>query len=215
VFPAVLGAIVVVGIIAVVLVASGGGDDEGPAAVTEVAAEVRVRGDSLPRYAGSGQDAAVGRAAPELGSVDFRGRNVEAGGTTGSPYALVFLAHWCPHCQAEVPRLVAVGDGEGIAGVDVIGVATGTSDRQPNYPPSKWLHREGWEFPVLLDDASGTAANAYGLSGYPFMVFVDADGKVAGRISGEVSEADLTKIFSALAKGETLPLPGAGASSSR
>ena len=68
---------------------------------------------------------------------------------------------------------------------------------------------------MLVDTASGTAANAYGLTGYPLMVFVDADGKVVGRTSGEVSEEDLQVIFTALAAGETLPIPGAGASSSK
>jgi hypothetical protein len=45
-------------------------------------------------------------------------------------------------------------------------------------------------------------------------VFVDAQGKVVGRISGEVPPDDLEAIFSALAKGQTPQMPGAGASSS-
>jgi thiol-disulfide isomerase/thioredoxin len=117
------------------------------------------------------------------------------GGATGSPYAVIFLAHWCPHCQAEVPRLVALSKNGQIEGVDVTGVATATSDQNPNYPPSEWLTGEDWPFPVMVDTASGTAANAYGLTGYPYMVFVDAEGKVVGRTSGEVGEEDLQKIF--------------------
>jgi thiol-disulfide isomerase/thioredoxin len=214
VFPAVLIGIVVVGVIAVVLAASGGDSDGGGADAVQVSAEVSVDGDTLPDFSGAGKDAAVGLTAPMLGSVDFDGKNVQVGGATGSPYALVFLAHWCPHCQAEVPRLVAVAENGQIEGVDVFGVATGTSESQPNYPPSAWLAREDWPFPVLVDDASSSAANAYGLTGYPYLVFVDADGTVVGRTSGEVSEEDLQKIFAALAAGETLPLPGAGASSS-
>jgi thiol-disulfide isomerase/thioredoxin len=215
VFPAVIAGIVVVGIIAVILVASSGSDDGGKAAAAEISAEVRVEGTPLPKYAGTANDAAVGLAAPTLESVNFQAESVTAGGRTGSPYALVFLAHWCPNCQEEVPRLVAVGRNGQIAGVDVTGVTTGTSAQNPNYPPSEWLDREDWDFPVLLDDARGTAANAYGLPAYPFMVFVDADGEVVGRISGQVAEEDLTAIFTALAKGQPLPLPGAGSSSTR
>jgi cytochrome c biogenesis protein CcmG/thiol:disulfide interchange protein DsbE len=148
-----------------------------------------------------------------VGSVDFDGRTIEVGGPTGAPYALVFLAHWCPHCQAEVPRLVDASQNGRIAGVEVIGVTTGTTDAQPNYPPSAWLAREDWPFPVLVDDGGGSAAKAYGLGGYPFMVFVDANGTVVGRHSGEMSESDLAAVFTALAAGRPLPLPGSGASS--
>jgi hypothetical protein len=104
-------------------------------------------------------------------------------------------------------------DGQ-IEGVDVHGVLTGTSDRQDNYPPSAWLASEDWPFGVAVDDAEQTAARAYGLTSYPFMVFVDADGQVVGRVSGEVAEDDLEAIFAALAAGETLPLTAGGGSSS-
>ena len=62
--------------------------------------------------------------------------------------------------------------------------------------------------------AKTKGAQAFGLSGYPYFVFVDAQGKVVGRTSGEIEPDQLEGIFQALAKGQTLPLPGAGASSS-
>ena len=46
----------------------------------------------------------------------------------------MFLAHWCPHCQAEVPRLVSLAKGAQIAGVDLVGIPTNTTDQAPNYP---------------------------------------------------------------------------------
>lgn len=216
IFPAVVIGVVLVGILAVVLVASGGGDDSsggGTDAVAEISENVTTEGTALPRYTGTGTDPAVGMEAPTLASIDFDGNPATAGGATGSPYALVFLAHYCPHCQAEVPRLVNVARNGTIEGVEVIGIPTATTSEAPNYPPSEWLAEEDWPFPILLDDDAGSAAQAYGLSAYPFMVFVDADGAVAGRISGEVSEADLEKVFRALAAGKALPLPGVGASS--
>ena len=220
VFPAVIAVVVVVGIVAVILVATGGGNAKkasgvGAKATTEVAAEVTVTGTKLPAYTAAKTDPAIGLAAPKLGSVDFQGTNVEAGGVTGKPYAIMFFAHWCPHCQAEVPRLVSLAKAGQIAGVDVMGVATGTSKANPNYPPSAWLDREGWPFGVMVDDARFTAAGAYGLTGYPYMVFVDAQGKVVGRTSGEVAPEDVAKIFTSLAKGETPTMPGSGASSSK
>ena len=150
-----------------------------------------------------------------VGALQPAGKPVQFGGATGSPYALTFLAHYCPHCQNEVPRMVALGQGGQIAGVDVIGIPTGTTDEAPNYPPSAWLTREDWDFPVALDDDASTAAEAYGLPAYPYFVFVDASGEVVGRTTGEIPEKDLEAIFTALAAGKSLPLPNAGASSAR
>jgi thiol-disulfide isomerase/thioredoxin len=215
---AALGVIALVAVIAVIVVASsGGGNDKagsGPAAKFETSPELTVDGTGLPAFEAGTRDTAVGMTAPTLESVNFAGKPARAGGATGSPYALVFLAHWCPHCQAEVPVLVDLARGGQIAGVDVVGIPTGTTDQAPNYPPSEWLSREDWPFPVLLDTANRKAAAAYGLTGYPYFVFVDAQGEVAGRTSGEIEPDQLEAIFQALAKGQTLPLPGTGASSS-
>jgi thiol-disulfide isomerase/thioredoxin len=218
VFPVVvLGIVVVFGVVLAATVMSGGDDDGGSGTgrrnSIEVSGRVSVDGTTLPDLPESGRDPAVGMAAPTVDSIDFAGDPVQVGGATGTPYALVFLAHWCPHCQAEVPRLVALDEGGRIEGAEVVAVATGTSSDNPNYPPSEWLAREDWPFGVVVDDGSFTTAAAYGLTGYPFMVFVDAEGTVVGRTSGEVGEDDLAAIFAALAAGDPLPLPGAGASS--
>jgi thiol-disulfide isomerase/thioredoxin len=210
--------IALVGVIAVIAVAAGGSGDDGgkgaPSAKFETAPELTSTGASLPDFQSGSRDGAVGMAAPTIETVDFAGEPVQVGGSTGSPYALVFLAHWCPHCRAEVPVLVDLARNGQIAGVDVIGVPTGTTDEAPNYPPSEWLAGEDWPFAVALDTPNGKAARAYGLTGYPYFVFVDAQGDVAGRASGEIAADQLENIFEALAKGQTLPIPGAGASSS-
>jgi thiol-disulfide isomerase/thioredoxin len=126
----------------------------------------------------------------------------------------VFLAHWCPHCQAEVPRLVALAKAGKLDGLAVTGVATGTSSAAPNYPPSAWLQREHWPFPVMADSKTNAAARAFGVSGYPTFVLIDGSGKVVGRAAGEVSDADIVANVKALVAGEPLPLLQSGASSS-
>jgi hypothetical protein len=59
-------------------------------------------------------------------------------------------------------------------------------------PPSAWLANEHWPTPVLVDDDKGTAAQAWGLPGFPYFVLVGADGKVKLRLSGEVDTDSLT-----------------------
>lgn len=106
--------------------------------------------------------------------------------------AIWFVAHWCSHCRAEVPRIVGLAEqGELPTGVAISAVSTAVDAGAPNYPPSAWLKDERWPFPVLADDAAGAAAAAYGVEGFPFLVLLDADGNVAGRISGEIGDAGI------------------------
>lgn len=199
----VVGAVVAVVVVAAVIaVVATGGDDNGPAGAApddtqlEVVAEnqaVDVVGTPLPPLADGVPDGAVGTPAPGLVGQSFYDTPVEVTPGNGSPYLLVFLAHWCPHCQAEVPRLVGWQEQGGVPdGLQVVAVSTAVSEERPNYPPSKWLDKEGWPWPVLADDELATAAGAYGVSGFPFLVVVDADGNVAGRTSGEKTVDELS-----------------------
>lgn len=203
-----IGVVVVAGAVAVAVAARGSRGGAG----TEIASRVRVVGEPLPAFRSGGDDA-VGRPAPGLVGRSPTGDPVRIRPRAGTPMVLAFLAHWCPHCQAEVPRLVQVADQGLFAGVDVAAITTGTSRGRPNYPPSAWLRRERWPFPVLADTNRATAANAYGLSGYPFLVFVDAEGKVAGRASGELGGEAVARIVDALKRGEPITGPGGGPSS--
>lgn len=154
---------------------------------------VVVVGDPLPKRSDGGADAAVGMTAPVLEGFGFLGNEVTT--TPGNPMLLVFLAHWCPFCQKEVPVLVNWSkSGLVPESLDVIGIATGTDETSPNFPPSVWLANENWPelWPVLVDSKDQTAANAFGLAGYPFMTLIDADGKVLWRNSGEISAEALT-----------------------
>lgn len=85
-------------------------------------------------------------------------------------------------------------------GVDLIAVATSSTPTQGNYPPSVWLEREGFPFPVIYDDEEGTAAASYGLSAFPFWVIVDSSGKVVERFSGQLPDhAAVSELFSTVA----------------
>lgn len=183
--PVVLG---IVGLLALVAVVATGGDDGGgEVAGLEQTRPVSVEGDPLARYRAGGADPAVGTAAPEVQGATFDGTPV-AITADGRPKVLVFLAHWCPHCQREVPVLAGWLAGNGPPGdVDIYGVATSTSSERPNYPPSEWLREEGFTVPTLADDGQGSAAVAFGLSSFPYYVVLDGDHQVLARGSGELS----------------------------
>jgi thiol-disulfide isomerase/thioredoxin len=193
--PIVLGLIVLVGIVAVL--ASRGSSSKKPATDTSVAQQqpVSVVGTPLVDLQDPAKDAAVGAKLPDIHGKSFDGSDVDIT-ADGTPKLIFFVAHWCPHCQREVPLIVDWLKKNGAPkDVGLYSVATGTSPDRPNYPPSSWLAREGWPIPVVADDAKSTAAAAAGLTGYPFFVAVDGKGAVVARTSGEITMTQLEQLI--------------------
>ena len=154
---------------------------------------VEVSGDALPQYLDTDPDPAVGMAAPVVTGEDFDGNPITLGGEQTNASLLVFLAHWCPHCNNEVPRILEVNSNGGIpSDLDVIGISTGANEGAPNWPPSEWVVDKGWLWPTMADDVQQSAFLANGGTSYPTMMILDADGNVVARTSGEMSVDDLT-----------------------
>lgn len=153
---------------------------------------VVVTGDALPVKA-DGDDPAVGMVAPELEGYDLAGNPIAF--TNGKPRAVIVVAHWCPHCQAEVNDLTAwMADNPWPEGVEIETLSTWVSSQRSNFPPSKWFSDVAWPFAVMADDDTFTAADAYGLSGTPMWVFIDADGTVVDRTGGMSPEKLVAKL---------------------
>jgi thiol-disulfide isomerase/thioredoxin len=172
-----------------------------PTTVDPIAAEfgkVSITGDPLPEAQRSVDDLAVGMAAPVVTGSSHDGTMVSIGGGVG-PQALLFAAHWCSHCTAEVPRvadwLAATG---GVEGVHIVLVTVGVDPNQPNWPPSEWLATAGWKHPVMRDDEANSAFRAYGGAQIPYWVILDADGEVVERIVGETEIPQLEAVLRAV-----------------
>ena len=176
---------------------SGGGSATAPAAGQPVTtAPVTVEGSPLPALPDGGADPAVGRAFPTLSGSAVLDAAPMRISNDGRPKLVVYLAHWCPHCQAEVPRIQEwLDDGGKPAGVDLVAVSTAVRSDRDNFPPAEWLAEEGWTVPTLADSSDSAAARAAGLTGYPFFVAVDGDGRVVERASGEQSIEDLEALI--------------------
>lgn len=145
-------------------------------------------------------DPATGQPAPVAIGTDYNGEPSSIG-DSGEPQIIAFLAHWCSHCQAEVPRLVtAMAGGSTIDGVEVVGVATATNSTRGNYPPAAWLDAEGWTGGVLMDNSESAVLQVYGLGSFPAWAAVKADGTIAARATGELSEEQVSQL-AALAQG--------------
>jgi cytochrome c biogenesis protein CcmG/thiol:disulfide interchange protein DsbE len=207
----IVGALAIVLVVIAGIAIVGGGSDngstndaaDGGSEVTNAPGEstvgeyqpVTYTGDALPMLEESvpapGTDPAEGAMAPVLKGFAFNGMEMTVK-PAGKPVLLVFLAHWCPHCNAEIPRLIEWQEsGQMPESLVVIGVATGSRDDQPNWPPSQWLVDMEWPWGVLADSESQDAAVAMGVGGYPGLVLLDGDGTVLARRSGEASVSEL------------------------
>jgi thiol-disulfide isomerase/thioredoxin len=193
-----LAAVVIVAL-AVALISGGGDDGGGNDDATTAGSDpattgtVVVSGTPLPELTDSADDPAVGMTFPTLTGVDQSGEPMTISADDG-PMMVLFVAHWCPHCQREVPVVQSwVDDGGLPPDVDLVTVSTAIDPSAPNYPPDAWLAREGWTAPVLVD-ADGTAATAAGLPAYPYFVAVDGDGEVAVRTTGELTTDQLDAV---------------------
>ena len=178
--------------------------DDGPASdAIQENGPITVEGVALDPFDSSIEDLAVGKAAPLVSGQSFDGSPISFGAAaaegaapaSGSPTLVVFLAHWCPHCNDEIPELIELQEtGSLPADLDVIGVSTAVEPTADNYPPSEWIVEKGWPWSTMADDVDLTAIKAYGGTSFPFTVVLDGDGTVLARRAGTAT-ADETIAF--------------------
>lgn len=205
-------AVVVLAVVAILVAGSGddgeaGGVDTPPTAPSSrqpaefrgEARDVEIEGEALAPYVGgAGPDPAIGVRPPLLVAEDANGVVHTISPDIAGPTLIVFLAHWCPACNSEVPSIIRVSEAGGFPpDLNVYAVLTGMDPGRPNFPPSRWLADAGWPFVAVADgldlDASPSpwaAADAFGLTAYPYSVLVN-DGVVVDRWTGELGDANL------------------------
>jgi thiol-disulfide isomerase/thioredoxin len=162
-------------------------------------APVTVSGTPLPPFPSSGGDPAIGKPFPTLSGTEVLTGKPLAIPSAGSPKLVMFIAHWCPHCQREVPLLQQWLDQKGApSGLDLYAVSTSVDPSRGNYPPAAWLTKEHWSVPTLADSPTNDAEVAAGLTGFPFFVAVGRDGNVVKRLAGERSISEIEALIATL-----------------
>ncbi len=127
-------------------------------------------------------------AAPEMQGMTLEGRNYSL--KTGTIAVVNVWASWCAPCRAEAPTLAALS--LKYPKVSFVGILTRDNISTAN----AFIKRFNIPYPTLKDDSillgfrNSLIANAI-----PSTVIIDKDGKVAGRISGEVTVASLTDLI--------------------
>ena len=190
--------VVVIGLAALVaVVASGGGSNNASnksgggstTAGTLQYGKVTVTGNALSQFDENQPAKGDGAALPTITGQSPTGGSVtiEPG---GGPQVVVVGAPWCPHCNRELPKMVQALNSGSLGHPRVTLVVTAQQPSYPNWPPARWvsstLHWPTNLAPVMLDDKDTAAATALGTPAYPYFVFVDSQGKVGSRLTGEI-----------------------------
>ena len=146
--------------------------------------EVMILGDPIP------VDPEIGYTAPSFkAQLNTGSELVTIDPADGTVRLIGFFAHWCPHCQREVPRVSKWLEDNGVpTEIEILAVSTAVREGTPNYPPSEWFIKERWPTNIFVDNEDNDLAAAYGLAGFPYWVLVDATGRIVHRSSGELTE---------------------------
>lgn len=145
---------------------------------------------------------AIGRAAPRLTGTALDGTAIDTSAQTG-PLVVYFWATWCEPCLD--PRLTEL---QTVATRHASSIATVTIATQDDLGAvTGYLKANDIRLPVIND--SGSLSKSWGLTGFPVLVMLDADGVVTVIHAGTVSGPELERMYAALAAGEPVPTPSA------
>lgn len=124
-----------------------------------------------------------GYLAADIRATDvFSGKAVSLADLKGQPVFLNFWATWCPPCKDEMPDMEEfhreMGDRVRV-------VAIGADGFESREKMAAFAEALGLTFLVVHD--GGSAARAYLVSGVPTSFFIDAEGVIRVRHTGQLS----------------------------
>jgi cytochrome c biogenesis protein CcmG, thiol:disulfide interchange protein DsbE len=119
----------------------------------------------------------VGERAPYLPTVVKPLGSSELPGLTGSAHLLFFWATWCAPCKKAVPEVMALARSRGM---EVLAISD-----EDEETVSRFLAERAEPFiPLVAVDPLRKSFVAYGVSGTPTLLLVDADGVIRHRQVG-------------------------------
>ena len=91
-------------------------------------------------------DSTQGKKSPKINYL-LESQNLYVNYPDERPTIFLFVAHWCPYCQNEIPVVKNWIQNEQLfeQGVNIVLVVTNINPDKSNYPPDLWLNREEWE----------------------------------------------------------------------
>lgn len=153
----------------------------------QVAAKSYVAGNGTVTFI-QPQDRKMG---PTFSGTTLDGENFEL--PHGGIVVVNVWASWCAPCRAEAPTLAALANK--YKGVVFVGVLT----RDSEVAARAFQNRFQLPYPTLVDDSVLLGfRNTLSANAIPSTILMDPKGRVAARISGEITVASLTELIEKL-----------------
>ena len=135
----------------------------------------------------------LNRFRPDFTLPDLEGRQRRPDEWDGKVLVVNFWATWCVPCRKEIPLLIDLERRR--PGVRVVGIAIDRAEAVRSF-----VEELGIDYPVLLDDPSGSTMRLYGnrIGALPFTVIARRDGTVAFVRLGELEREELDSVTAAL-----------------
>jgi cytochrome c biogenesis protein CcmG, thiol:disulfide interchange protein DsbE len=143
----------------------------------------------------------IGQAAPDFksagdgpGLTDLDLHPIRLADFEGKPLWIVFWATWCAPCQLEAPEILAAFHAHETDDLEVLAIDV----QEPAVAARDYAETHELDYAIGLD-ATGSVMAQYGAAGLPSHVFVDRDGVIrdrySGQLTGELMEQHLVSIL--------------------
>ena len=119
---------------------------------------------------------------------------IEREAEAGRPTVMNIFASWCTPCRAEMPMLLEAQDEH--PDVTFLGI----DHLDPRDAGEEFVTELGIDFPTL-HDPEGDVAFAVGARGMPTTVAFDRDGRLVGRVVGELTPTSLEQLLASVRAG--------------
>ena len=138
----------------------------------------------------------VGKTAPEISLPDTEGRTVKLSSFRGKYVLVDFWASWCGPCRRENPNVVQAFNQFKNKNFTILGVSLDRPGQKENWIKAIKDDNLTWTHISDLKFWQSEVVPVYQLSGIPFNVLVDPDGKVvAENLRGNALEQKLQEFL--------------------
>jgi cytochrome c biogenesis protein CcmG/thiol:disulfide interchange protein DsbE len=140
----------------------------------------------------------AGLPAPQLTLKDLDGKDVSLSEYKGKVVLVNFWATWCEPCRIEIPWLIEMQKQYGPKGFVILGIALDEEGKSVVAPfvAKERFDVNGQQLPMSYKILIGNddAADKFGgLFGYPTSVLISRDGKQIKRVTGMISQDEMSK----------------------
>jgi peroxiredoxin len=142
-----------------------------------------------------GSGVANGAKAPDFELKTPDGKSVKLSDFKGKAVMLNFFATWCPPCRAEMPTMEAAYEASKDKGFVILAVNLG----EPNVTVTQFMEKMGVTFPVVIDE-NDRVSKLYDIVPLPTSYFIDKNGNVYAKTTGEIKKEQLNQLIQQLTK---------------